>query len=343
VEWRVDPAAVASIEAGRLTATAAGTAQVRAALEGVTSDPLPVRVVSEPTIVSLSIYPGNYYYPLLDGGPARPEFDAPCFECGGYALTLLAGDTVPFFATAHWDTGEWEDVTARVTWRSSDVAAAVIDASGLLTAVAGGAAQVDAVLGDVTASPVNVRVVDEATVTSLYIYLDGLDRVIGVGEQAVYHAVAGYDIGISRDVTAEVTWRSSDAAVAEFDAPGILDGRGAGTVTVWAELDGQRSDVLPLEVYATSELAYCDPIHVNRGTWSDDFNRVVLESDCAAYTPPAVAALRFTVTEVQRPGGIFDPCLDLYAYRGTTLVRTIREEGCGDPFLAPGAPAHGSA
>jgi Cu+-exporting ATPase len=29
---------------------------------------------------------------------------------------------------------------------------------------------------------------------------------------------------------------------------------------------------------------------VNRGTWSDYFNRVVLESDCATYTQPGVVA-----------------------------------------------------
>src|SRR5262249_55524350 len=73
------------------------------------------------------------------------------------------------------------------------------------------------------------------------------------------------------------------------------------------------------------------------------FNRVTLESDCAEYTPPAVVALRFSVTETQMQGGIFDPCLDLYAYRGDTLVRTIRQEGCGDPFLPAGAPGRDDA
>ena len=117
------------------------------------------------------------------------------------------------------------------------------------------------------------------------------------------------------------------------------DTRAAGNATVWAELDGQVSQPpLRIEIYATSELHYCDPANVNRGVWSDDFNRVTLESDCAEYTPPDVVELRFSVTETQRPGGIFDPCLDLYAYRGSELVRTIRQEGCGDPFLPAGAP-----
>jgi hypothetical protein len=49
--------------------------------------------------------------------------------------------------------------------------------------------------------------------------------------------------------------------------------------------------------------------------------------------------LRYTVTETQPHGGIFDPCLDLYVYQGETRVRTIREEGCGEPFSPGGAPA----
>ncbi|MGH7274968.1 MAG: hypothetical protein ACREIQ_10995, partial [Nitrospiria bacterium] len=46
---------------------------------------------------------------------------------------------------------------------------------------------------------------------------------------------------------------------------------------------------------------------------------------------------RYTVTETQARGGIFDPCLDLYVYQEKRRVRTIREEGCGDPFLPTSA------
>lgn len=338
VEWRLVPAEVGTVVNGLFTGVQAGEARLSAALAGVESDALSVKVVTQPTIVALSIYPSNYAYQYIDGGPVRPGDALPCFDCG-YSLTLLRGDTVQFSATAHYDTGEWEDVTGRVTWRSSDTAVATISASGLMTAVAAGEVAIDATLGDATSSPVAVRVVNEATLVSLYAYMDGQSRAIGKGEQAVFHAVGYYDVGFDRDVTNEVTWRSSDENVGGFDTPpGVFTGRSAGNVSVWAELAGQQSPPLPIEVFATSELAYCDAEHVNRGFWSDDFNRVTLESDCATYTPPDVVELRFSVTETQRPGGIFDPCLDLYAFRGADLVRTIRQEGCGDPFVAAGAP-----
>jgi hypothetical protein len=338
VEWHLEGDDVGEVVAGLFTASQAGEASLRAALAGIESDAQSIKVVTEATVESLSIYPGNYAYPYIDGGPVHDAAaDAPCFECG-YFLTLLRGDSLMFSATAHYDTGEWEDVTNRVSWRSSDATVASIDTSGLLTAVGAGEAAIDASLDGVTSAPVSTRVVNEATLTSIFAYQDSQDRALGVGEEIVFHAVGYYDIGISRDVTNEVAWRSSDETVGGFDSPGVFTGRGAGTVTVWAELGGQQSPPLPLEVYARSELDYCDPTDVNRGSWSDDFNRVTLESDCEAYTPPDIVELRFTVTEMQRPGGIFDPCLDLYAYRGSDLVRTIREEGCGDPFVAAGAP-----
>jgi hypothetical protein len=189
-----------------------------------------------------------------------------------------------------------------------------------------------------------VHVVNEATLLYLSIYQDGHDRVIGRGEEAIFRAVAGYDVGFERDATDEVTWVSSDESIGRFlpEEPGVFVGVAAGNVEVSAELgtvpDRVSSQTLPIEVFATSDIDYCDTDNVNRGTWSDNFNRVVLESDCAEYTPPSVVTLRFTVTEQEYPGGIFDPCLDLYAYRDGEPVRTIREEGCGEPFLAPGAP-----
>ncbi len=337
VSWSAEPDALLTVDvAGLWTAVAAGTVRVRATLGAVSSEPQSVTIVERATIQSLAIYPSGGPVGVFDGGPVRPGDDALCFECG-YSLTMLSGDTVQFGATAHYDTGEWEDVTARVAWASSAAAIAAVDAGGLVTAGAAGAAEISATLEGASSAPTAVRVVAEATLVDLSAYMDGADRAIGVGAQAVFHAAAYYDVGFGRDVTALVTWRSSDDSVGGFDSPGLFTGRAAGNVTVWAELDGKASARLPLEVFATSALDYCDAANVNRGVWADDFNRVTLESDCARYTQPDVAELRFSVTEQQRPGGIFDPCLDLEAYRGTTLVRTIREEGCGDPFLPPGA------
>jgi len=344
VTWTLDPAGIGSVASGLFTAQQAGTAQLTASLEGVESDAVEIKVVTEPTVVSVSVYPANWGYQYVDGGPVRDDLAQPCFDAAcGYSITLLRGDTAGFAATAHYDTGEWRDVTATAMWRSSDGAVASVDAAGVVTAVGAGNAGIDATYDEITSAPTAVRVVNEATLTSLYAYQEGQDAVVAKGAQVVFHAVGYYDVGFDRDVTQQATWRSSDDTVGGFDTSGVFTGRAAGNVTVWAELDGQSSPPIGLEVYATSELDYCDANNINRGFWSDDFNRVTLESDCAEYTVPDVVELRFSVTETQRPGGLFNPCLDLYAYDGETLVRTIREEGCGDPFIAPGAPTRDEA
>lgn len=346
VTWSTQPAAVASVEAGILKALAEGSVTITASLEGITSNGLELRVVSQPTIVQLSIYPEYGYdmpvfFPAL---PDDPQADAslPCFDCG-YFQSALVGDSMRFHATARYDTGEWEDVTATATWSSGTPAVGSIDGSGLFTALAAGETRIQAALGAAVSNPVDLRIVEEATLFDVSIYQEGPDRVVEKGAQAYFRAQGSYDVGFGRDVTQEATWRSSDETIGGFDAAGTFVGRAAGSVEVWAELAGKTSNRLRMQVFATSSLEYCDPNDINRGVWSDAFNRVILESSCREYKAPAVAELRFTVTERERPLGIFDPCLDLYVYRNGVKVRTIREQGCGEPFLAPGAPQQDEA
>ncbi len=342
VQWNATPGAVGTIDAGLFTAVGEGTAIITASLGDVTSDSREIRVVTERSIVDISIYPESQFY--VDFLPVADI--APCFEffCSG-TLTVLVGDEIQFRATARYDIGGWEDITDQVTWSAESTGVVDFSDAGLMTATGEGQTSVRASLGDIESQPYGVRAVAEATLQNLEIYQEGAnagDRVIEAGGEAYFHAQGYYDVGFGRDATEDVTWRTNDESVARFDEPGVLLGLAAGSVAVWAELDGVRSSTLFIEVFEQTDIDFCDVENVNRGTWTDGFNRVYLESDCADYTRPDVVQIRFTVTETERPGGIFDPCLDLYAFRveggNETFVRTIREEGCGEPFLAAGAP-----
>ncbi len=339
VAWSAAPESVVSVELGTVTGVGEGTATISASLDGITSNAQEIRVVSERSVVDINIYPETQVYFAF-------AIAEPCFEfvCPG-AFTVLIGDEIQFRATARFDIGGWEDVTEQVTWVAEDGSVITFAEAGAMTAIGAGQSSVHATLGDVTSHPYDVRVVAEATLQQLDVYQEGNnagDRVIEKGGQAFFHAQGYYDVGFGRDATEEATWRSSDEAVARFDEAGVLTGLAAGDVMVWAELDGVESQPQTIEVFEQSDIEFCDVENVNRGTWTDGFNRVYLESDCDEYAQPDVVQIRFTVTERERPGGIFDPCLDLYAYRvdgeEETFVRTIREEGCGEPFLAAGAP-----
>lgn len=339
--WTFTPESVGAVASGLFTGREPGTGQLAASLDGVRSEPTEVRVVSEPSLVALFVYAGDggLGLPVEHAGfdPAASATDvAPCPGCGGFALTLLRGDHVPLRANGEYDTGIWRDLSAETAWASTSPAVATVAADGTLTAHAAGDAAITARVGEITSAAAQIRVVDDATLEHLWIHQAG-ERVVARGDQRFFDATGSYDVGFSRDVTGEVAWRTSDPAVATVDAGGVLTGVGAGDVEVWAESASVSSERMRFEVFATSELDYCDPASVNRGTWTDGFNRVLLESDCARYTQPGVAALRFTVTEKTSPGGIFDPCLDLYVFQGDTKVRTVREEGCGDAFLPSGS------
>jgi len=341
--WSLTPESVGTVESGLFTGREPGTGQLAASLDGVRSEPTEVRVVSEPSLVALLLYAGDGGIglpgPVADGGsdPAAPATDVgPCSGCGGLSLTVLRDDRVPLRVNGEYDTGIWRDLTDEAAWASTVPAVASVGPDGTLTANAAGETAVTARVGGITSAAAQIRVVDEATLEHLWIYQAG-ERVVARGDQRFFDATGSYDIGFSRDVTDEVAWRTSDPSVATVDAGGVLTGVGAGDVEIWAEAEGVTSERVRLEVFETSELDYCDLASVNRGTWTDGFNRVLLESDCARYSQPGVAALRFTVTEKTSPGGIFDPCLDLYVFQGDTKVRTIREEGCGDPFVPSGS------
>lgn len=340
VSWSIDPASVGTIEQGQFTATGNGTASIRATLGSTSSEPVQLKVVDRPTVVELSIYPLQGPLPfdvVAAPGQGTADPSLPCVDCG-YRMTVLLGDRLPFSAIARYDTGEWEDVTAQASWQSSSSSVVEISDGGVASAAAVGEATIDASFNGIRSNPVDLHVVAEATLVDIYIYQDGADRVVEKGGQTFFVANANYDIGFGRSVTDRAQWHSSDESVGGFDSAGVFTGRSAGQVEVWAELDGRESNRLPISVFERSDLTFCDADHVNRAVWSDAFNRVTLESDCATYTPPDVVELRFTVTERERPAGIFDPCLDLYVYQQGRKLRTIREQGCGEPFVAPGAP-----
>lgn len=338
VVWRVDPATAGDIRNGEFLAQSAGEAQISASFGSLRSDPLLVRIVNQPTPVRLFIS-ADRILPVSAAMPGDPGDSAPpiCANCD-YELNALVGASLQFQATAEYDTGEWQDVTERVRWESSAPEVLTIDQIGLARALVPGAARVRATLGELTSNSLGIQVVDQATVSHVWLQPEGNDRVVAREAQLFFRAFAAYDVGMVRDITTEAFWRSSDETIARFAAPGTLTGLQAGTVLIWAEFGGTRTESLSIEVYETSDLPYCDPERINRAVWSDGYQRVVLESDCAHYDPSGLVTLRFTVTESLPHGGIFDPCLDLYVYRGSQFVRTLREEGCGAPFLAADAP-----
>ncbi len=143
-----------------------------------------------------------------------------------YELTAL-GQTVQLTAEAFDENGH-AVAGAEFSWESSDAAVATVDAGGLVTAVAEGVATITASGGEASGSAVVPVMQPVASVqvspSAETIELGSTLQLTAEAFDENGHAVAG----------AELSWESSDAAVATVDAGGLVTAVAEGVATITA-------------------------------------------------------------------------------------------------------------
>lgn len=148
------------------------------------------------------------------------------------AGVVETGTSLRLVATATTASGT-SDLSAEVSWHSSNPAALFVDAGGLVTALADGTATISATLGVYSASVV----VTASSAQLVSIQVTG-DAVIDECDMATYTAAGLYEDGTERDVTSLATWSSSDPAVARTGTLAgeynLLLARNTGTVSLTA-------------------------------------------------------------------------------------------------------------
>ena len=147
-------------------------------------------------------------------------------------LTAL-GETVRLTAEVRDQNGQVM-AGAAVIWGSSNAQVATVDASGLVTAVANGAASVTATAGVASGSAAVtvMQSVGSATVSPAA-------DTIAVGN-TVKLAAEARDVRGHVVTGAEFSWASSDASVATVDASGLVRGIGEGMTAVTASAGSAR-------------------------------------------------------------------------------------------------------
>ena len=151
----------------------------------------------------------------------------------GGALTLDPEDTCALHATVN--PANATDKT--VTWSSSDVKVATVDASGKVSAKAAGSATITAKAGGKSAS---VKVTVKTPVVPVSsVSLSGGTSSLEVGGSTQFTATVAPANATDR----KVTWSSSDAKVATVDTNGKVSAKAAGTVTVTAKAGGKTASV----------------------------------------------------------------------------------------------------
>jgi hypothetical protein len=147
--------------------------------------------------------------------------------------SVLAGGAELFTATGTYSDSSTQDLTADVVWASTNTSAATIATGGLATAGGGGTTTISATFGGVSGNTT-------LTVTPVLISVEvtPADSVLNVSGTQPFTATGTFSDATILDLTAEVSWASSDLVTATIDVAGVATALAVGTAAISATLDG---------------------------------------------------------------------------------------------------------
>ncbi len=154
--------------------------------------------------------------------------------------TLPRGSGAEYTATGIYSDFTSQDLTASVTWSSSNLSAAVVSnadgSEGLTTTLAAGTTTITA-LDPATGISGTARLIVGTSVL-LSMVIEPSDPTIAKGARLQFRCLGTYDDGTVRDITQFVTWGSSMPGTASIsNAPkkhGLAQGKNPGTSTITA-------------------------------------------------------------------------------------------------------------
>lgn len=209
-DWASSNASVLTVSAGggKIAAVAPGHATVRAEYGGVGG--LATASVTTATVSSMAVSP--------------------------VLQTVMVGGKASFNAEATLSDGTHQDVTANAIWTSSVPGVASV-LGGVATSLQPGKTTIGALLNGVEGRA-------QLTVSSAALQrleIAPLDPKVGVGVSLRFSATGHFSDGSARDVTSQVTWASSSAAVLAIGGAGLARSVAAGTSVVTAALSGLQA------------------------------------------------------------------------------------------------------
>ena len=214
-EWASSDTSVVSVDgSGLVVAVAPGEVEITAGSAGVTGRAALAVVAAVPTAVA--VIPDTV------------------------ALTAL-GQTAPLAADVRHQAGRVM-TAADVSWTSTDTTVATVDSAGLVTAMGNGEATITATAGTVseTATVSVAQMANSVTVLPAAADLTALGETVQLTADAL-------DENANPVVGAEVSWESSDGAVATVGAGGLVTATGSGAATITA-MAGAASGAVTVKV-----------------------------------------------------------------------------------------------
>ncbi|MGE0313374.1 MAG: Ig-like domain-containing protein [Lautropia sp.] len=226
VTWASSSADVASVAAGgQAVGVTVGTAVISASSAGITGST--GLSVSNATLASIGITPA--------------------------VSTIATHTSVQFTAVGVYTNNTTQDLTADVTWASSNGGVASLASGagigGLASGLAAGSTTITAAMGGITSTPVTLTV-NAVDLVSLAVTPDGLVRPMGT--TAAYRAIGTFSDQSTQDVTREAAWTSGDVNIATFDNESGARGRATalaeGSAAIVAQIGAVASPPVTLNV-----------------------------------------------------------------------------------------------
>lgn len=241
VSWTSSNTAVASVSAvqGLAAALAPGSATVSAAFNGQTGSTSVTVTAAE--LVSIEVTPA--------------------------APSVANGMKLQVTATGVFSDHSTQDLTRQVSWASSNTAVASIStaagSNGLVSTAAVGNATLTATSGSITGS--TGLTVSAAVLSSIEVTPTSPSAAKGVQEQLA--ATGIFSDNSKQDLTTQVTWSSSNGAVAVVSnltgKQGWVSNVGGGAATVFAALNGVSGSTTVTVTAATLVSVQVTPVNPN--------------------------------------------------------------------------------
>jgi len=140
------------------------------------------------------------------------------------------GETQQFTATGHYRDGTTQDITASVTWSSSNTNVATVSGSGFGSTHSTGSSTISATLSKVTGS--STFTVTNAVLVSIAITPANSQVFLGTLNQ--FTATGTYSDQTTKDITSSVTWSSSNPSAASINGGGLVTALALGSLTISA-------------------------------------------------------------------------------------------------------------
>jgi uncharacterized protein YjdB len=216
--WASLNAGVATMSGAVATGVAAGSAGITAEFGGLTSAPASLTVTAPVTLESVTVTPAS--------------------------ISIAAGGTQAFVATANYSDSSTQDVTATAVWASSNTGAATMSGA-VATGVAAGSAGITAEFGGLTSAPASLTVTAPVTLESITVTPPSAS--ISAGSTQAFTATGNYSDSSTQNLTGSATWASSNTGVATMSG-NVANGVSAGSSNITASFDGVTSAPAALTV-----------------------------------------------------------------------------------------------